>query len=159
MSTSDPFDSLFDFNDAAYDELIKDAERDDRVGDHSFLVTEVVRDQWPSGDPRLKVKGTLVTAGNAKADWTFSPPPPPDVVAAQKGTMERGMKMAIANSITMAKQLAQHYGVSPGKIKQGDEFKIKTAKNKEGFVRIIAFLPKDHAVGGQATTAAPTVGF
>lgn len=159
--SSDPFDVMFDFNDAAYTELIDDANKDDRVGDHEFLVTDVVRDHWQDGSPRLKIKGNLLTAGNSKADWTFSPPPPPDVIAAQATTMEKKTKRAIASSISMAKQLAQHYSTTPGKIRVGDQFKIKTVKNKEGFVRIVSFLPKDHAVGGQANTdtATNSVGF
>lgn len=159
MSSNDPFDAMFSFDDSAYKEFTDEASKDDRVGDHEFLVTDVVKDQWDDGQPRLKVKGNLVTAGNAKADWTFSPPPSPEELAARKGTMERKTKQAIASSITMAKQLAQHYSTTPGKIAVGNLFKIKTAKNREGFIRIIAFLPRDHAVGQQVATPTTSVGF
>jgi hypothetical protein len=157
----------YDYSDDAYGQLAKDAEVDDRIGDHLFLVTEVIKDRWPDGGPRLKVKGNLVTANNAKTDWTFSPPPPPDVVAAEKANWDQGKKRAISNSITMVKQLGEHYGMSPGKIKQGDEFKVKTGKRTDRndktkyFVSVVAFLPKDHAVNGAGgdTTATPAVGF
>jgi hypothetical protein len=167
MST-DPFDIVYDYNDTAYDQLAKEAEQDNRVGDHRFLVTEVAREHWPSGDPRLKVKGNLVTANNAKADWTFSPPPPPEVISAEKQNWDQGKKRAIANAVAMVKQLADNYGVSPGKIKAGDEFLVKTNKTRidpitgdGGFIRVVAFLTKDHAVNGEqsAAAAAPTVGF
>lgn len=160
MST-DPFDLNYDFSDQAYADLQKDADTDNRVGDHVFLVSEVTRGNFPkNGDPYLKVKGTLLTANNAKTDWTFSPPPPPDVIAAQKSSWEPGKKKAINASIQMIKQLAEHYGTTPGKIKQGDEFKVKTAKTRVdkntgdgGFIRIVAFLPKGHAVAGGAAAA------
>ena len=162
MST-DPFDLNYDFSDSAYAELDKEASQDGRVGDHIFLVSEVVKDTWPSGDPRLKVRGTLLTAGNAKCDWTFSPPPPPDVIAEEKKTWEPGKKRAIAQAVNNVKQLAEHYGITPGRIKQGDEFKVKTTKSRVdkatgegGFIRIAAFLPKDTSVGnGAAPTASP----
>ena len=158
--SSDPFDVMFNYDDAAYNALDEEAKKDDRVGDHTFLVTDVVRDQWPSGEPRLKVKGNLTTANNAKADWTFSPPPPPEVIAAEHKSWDKSKQRAVSNAVTMTKQLAQHYSLSPGKIAVGQELKVKTAKNREGFVRIISFLSKDHAVGTQTATPPTTsVGF
>lgn len=167
MST-DPFDVMFDYNDAAYDDLIKDAEKDSRVGDHTAMVTEIERGAWDDGQPRLKVKFNLITANNAAADWTFSPPPPPDVMATERTAWEDKKKRAIASTVTMVRQLAEHYSTTPGKLKVGDTFKVKTAKTrvdkegKGGFIRIVAFLAKDHAVGQQAKSAGgstPSVGF
>lgn len=166
--SSDPFDINFDFGAEAYDNLIAEADRDDRVGDHRFLVTEVNRGKWPDGQPQLKVKGVLVTADNAKTDWTFSPPPSAETLASGV-KMEKKMQKAIASAITMARQLTEHYTKTPGQIKAGDEFNVKTVKTrydektqKGGFIRIIAFLPKDAAVGGQGASggdAANTAGF
>lgn len=149
----------YDYTDAAYDELLKDADKDNRVGDHLFMVTKVVHDTWPSGDPRIKITGNLQSANNAKADLTISPPPPPDVVKEQSKTWEQGKKRAIANTVTMYRQLAQHYKTSPDKIAEGDVYAVKTAKSKVeadgkgGFIRIIAFLDKAK-LGGEATAAA-----
>lgn len=143
-----------------YDQLLRDAEVDNRVGDHDLLTQKVVHDKWPSGDPRTKITFVLLTANNAKADLTLSPPPPPEVVAAEKATWEPGKLKAIANSITLHRQLAQHYGVAVDSIKEGDRFKGKTVKTKRnddgtgGFIRVVAFLPKDHPVGEQAAQAA-----
>ena len=153
----------YDYNDAAYDELLKDAEKDNRVGDHSFLVTKVVHDSWPSGDPRIKITGNLQSANNAKADLTISPPPPPDVVASQKGTWDTGKKKAIAGAITLYRQLAVNYQKSPEQIAEGDVFVVKTTKTKVdgdgkgGFIRIINFLPKDRlsAAASAAASDAP----
>lgn len=162
MSTNDPFDFNFDLNSSAYDQLIKDAETDNRVGNHSALVSKIEKGAWPDGRPRLKVLMTLTTANNSMADWTFSPPLPPDQLAAVKSTLETKVIKGMANNIATARQLAQHYGVTPGQIKEGDSFKVKTRKDRVesdgsgGFIRIAAFLPKDAVVGVQTQGATPT---
>lgn len=162
MST-DPMELML--NDSAYDELINEAAIDKRVGDHEAIVQKVVKDKWPSGDPRTKVDFVLLTANNAKADWTFSPPPPPEVVKAERASWEPGKLKAIANAVAMLRQLVKEYGVSIDadgypSIKEGDRFKIKTAKTsrdantgKGGFIRVIAFLNKERPVGEQAASA------
>ena len=145
-------------NDSAYDDLLKDAEMDNRVGDKEALVASVVHDNWPSGDPRIKIGFVLTDARNAKADLTISPPPAPEVVKAEKASWEPGKLRAIANTVTMYRQLAQHYGTSPDAIKEGDTFRIKTVKTKRnedgtgGFIRAVSFLPPAGA------SAAPTTG-
>lgn len=149
----------YDYTDAAYDELLKDADRDNRVGDHLWMVTKVVHDSWPSGDPRMKITGNLQTANNAKADLTISPPPPPDVVKAESKTWEQGKKRAIAATVTMYRQLAEHYATAPENVSEGDVFAVKTTKTKRnedgtgGFIRVIAFLSKDK-IGAEAKAAA-----
>jgi hypothetical protein len=151
-------------NDSVYDDLLREAEIDKRVGDHEAIVAKVVKDKWQSGDPRTKVDFVLLTAKNAKADWTFSPPPPPEVVKAEKDTWEPGKLKAIAQSIAQLRQLVKEYGVTIDEngypnIKEGDRFKVKTVKTrrddqgKGGFIRIAAFLSKDRAVGEQAASA------
>lgn len=149
----DPMQSMV-LQDSAYDELLKDAEMDNRVGDKNALVTTVMHDNWPSGDPRIKIGFVLTDAGNARADLTISEPPSPEVVKAEKKSWEQSKLRAIAGTVTMYRQLAQHYGTSPNAIKEGDTFRVKTVKTrrdeetgKGGFIRVIAFLP--------ATSAAP----
>jgi len=143
-----------DYNDAAYREFEKEANRDTRVGNHTWIVSQVTHDTWPSGDPRIKLLGLLTTAGNAKADLTISPPPAPDVVKAEGKNWESGKKRAIAASIAMHRTLAEVYGKSPDEIVEGDTFMVKTALTKRnpdgtgGFVRIIAFLKKDAKADG-----------
>lgn len=161
MST-DPMELML--NDSAYDDLLRDAEIDRRVGDHRAIVQKVVRDKWPSGDPRTKIDFVLLTANNAKADWTFSPPPPPEVVKAEKDSWEPGKLKAIAQSVAQLRQLVKEYGVTVGQdgypnIKEGDQFNVKTVKTrrddqgKGGFIRIAAFLSKERPVGEQAAQA------
>jgi hypothetical protein len=150
----------YDYTDSAYDQLLKDAARDNRVGDHLFMVTDVLHETWPSGDPRLKFKGVLQTANNAKADFQMSPPPPPDVVAAQYAGWDKKKQQAVASSVTLGRQLQQHYGKKPDDIQQGDVFAVKTAKTKidadgkGGFIRIISFLPKERLSAGATAAAA-----
>ncbi len=146
-------------SDAAYDELLKEAEVDGRVGDKEALVASVVRDTWPSGDPRIKIGFVLTDARNAKADLTISPPPSPEVVKAEKASWEPGKLRAIANTVSMYRQCAEHYGTSPEAIKEGDTFRVKTVKTrrdeegKGGFIRVVAFLPKS---GAAAATGSGT---
>lgn len=157
------------YTDSAYDDLINDAARDDRAGDHDFIVNEVIHDYWEkSGDPRTKIKGQLLTANNAKADVTLSPPPPPEIVAAEKASWEPNKKKAIAGAITLYRQLATEYGKSPdaevanglSPITEGDVFRVKTIVTKRnddgtgGFVRVIAFKPKSELGKVGAETAA-----
>lgn len=134
---------MTDWNDAAYRELEKEANKDNRVGKHLFVVTEKREDTWPSGDPRVKLLGQLVTANSAKADVTLSPPPSPEEVKAESSSWDSRKKKAIAQSIAIHRNLAKFYdGKTPETIEAGDEFSVETAKNKEGFVRVVAFLPK-----------------
>lgn len=133
-----------------YDEFLAAADKDDRVGDHDFMVGEVLAETWPSGDPRLKVKGALLTANNAKADITWSPPPPAAVLKDQATTMEGGKRKAIASAIRFAKNLAEDYGRTVEGLKVGDVLRVKVVKNKEGFIRIVALLPKSQI--GQKST-------
>jgi hypothetical protein len=154
--TYDPLASM-QLSDSAYDDLLKDAEMDDRVGDHDFMVTSVVQDTWPSGDPRIKIAGVLTTARNSKADLTWSPPPTPDQVRAESKSWEPGKKRAIANAVSMARQLAKLYGKGFADVQEGETLRVKTVKTKRnddgtgGFIRIAAVLPS-----GQG--AAPTTG-
>ncbi len=139
-----------DYDDAAYRELEAEAAKDDRIGDHRFMVVKVTHDTWASGDPRTKVVGNLLTAHNAKADFTLSPLPSPEVVKAEKSTWDSTKKRAIAMSVSMHRALAA-YGLTRETISEGAELNVKTAKNKEGFVRVVAILPKDGKVNKAST--------
>ena len=148
-----------DYNAQEYKDLLKEASRDTRVGDHDWVVQTVINDLWPSGDPRLKLNGVLSTANSAKADLTLSPPPSPEEVKANKGSWDQPKVRAIATSIQIHQQLAKHYGKKPADVQEGDVFRVKTALTKRnpdgsgGFVRIIAFLdPKGVGSNGSSGT-------
>ena len=133
--------STYDWNDAAYAELESEANRDDRLGDQTFLVSEVRHETWPSGDPRIKVLGTLLTARNAKCDLTVSPPPAPEIVKELMPTWEPAKKKGIAATIAIYRDMSKHYGKTPETLAPGDEINVKIVKNKEGFIRVAAILP------------------
>lgn len=147
----------YDFDDAAYRELEAEAAKDNRVGDHLFVVTDVIHDTWQSGDPRCKIKGILTTAGSAKADFTLSPPPSPEEVRKEMPTWDTAKKKAIAASVSMHKALAK-LGKNIDGLGAGDEFGVKTAKNKDGFIRVVAILDPA-AVKAKGTAKADHIPF
>ena len=135
---------------SAYDDFVKDAETDQRVGEHDAVVDSVELGAWPSGDPRWKVKFMLITASMASCDMTLSELPSPEQLKSDTG-MATGKKRAIAGQIRLYRELAENYNVTDVmKIEKGDTFRIKTVKTridpmtgKGGFIRVIALLPKD----------------
>lgn len=168
MDDYDPINATSDsadYSSSDYDDFLKDAERDDRIGTHDWLVSKVTHDFWPSGDPRIKIVGVLLTASGQnkpKADLTISPPPPASVIQAESRNWDGGKKKAIAQAITMYRKLAEYYQTSPEKIQEGDVFRVETAKTarKEdgtgGFVRVVAFHSKDKlGADGQAQQGVP----
>lgn len=142
----------YNWNDAAYTELESEASKDDRLGDQTFMVTEVRNETWPSGDPRIKVLGILTTARSAKCDLTVSPPPAPEIVKELMPTWEPNKKRAIAQTISIYRDMSKHYGKTPETLAAGDEINVKIVKNKEGFIRVAAVLPPgDLAVKADST--------
>lgn len=160
-------------NDEAYNKLLEEAAVDNRIGDHDAIVQKVVIDTWDDGRPRQKVTFLLTTANNAKADLTMSELPTPEQVMAEKATWDAGRKRGIASSISIRRQLAQHYQLPVSQatgmpaFAEGQRYKVKTGKRSDKndrskyFVQVIAFLPKDHAVGSQvaASGSAPAASF
>lgn len=155
------------FSDAAYDELIKDAEKDDRAGEGNAIVLKITDDVWPSGDPRRKILFALLFAGNAKADLTIGDIPSPEQVAAEKGGWDAKKKKAISSAVTVARQFAQHYGKNPRAmdgptaVREGDQFRVKTVVTKKqpdgsgGFCRVIALLSPTDSENGSAPVGGP----
>lgn len=154
------------YNDPIYDDLAKD----DRIGSHDWYVTEIKHDTWPSGDPRTKIVGSILTAsadnngGKPKADLTISPLPSPDEVRAGKDSWTRGKKMAISAARNIYKQLAEFYHKSPDEnppngfetIQEGDTFRVHIEKNREGFCRVVAFKSPTESTKETASAMADT---
>lgn len=127
------------------EDFIAAAEKDNREGDHSAIVMRVEDKVWPSGDAFKKIVVGLITANNAKADFNLQPIPDEKTLAAIKEEGNRGKMRGVANNIAMVRQLEKYYGKAPANLSEGDTLTVKTVKNKEGFVRVIAILPKGGA--------------
>lgn len=148
------------FSDAAYDELLEEAKIDDRVGEGNAIITKITDDLWPSGDPRRKVLFSLLFAANARADLTVGTVPSPEQVREEKSTWDSKKKKAIASTINIYKQFAEHYGVNPmSGLREGQEYRVKTVKTRQekdgsgGFIRVIAILPKAGSANGSASAS------
>jgi hypothetical protein len=139
----------YDFSDSAYDDFLKD----DRLGHQDFMVSAIEDGTFPNtGDPFKRLKGTLTSAGNATIDYTFGSVPPADKLKEEAKTWDDKKRKAVQGTITMVKQLVQHYGKTPDDVKVGDVFRVNVVKNKEGYVRIVAFLPASE-IGQQSAEA------
>jgi len=139
----------------AYDAFLADAERDNRIGDHEAVVISIKNDAWPSGQGRTKVVFQLLTANNAKADITLSEVPDAKTLEAEKDTMEKRVAQGIAMNLRTLKALAQNYGKTRETIAEGDVFRVHTSKNKEGFIRVDKFLPKDAKAAAKSGSDVP----
>lgn len=140
------------FDDAAYSELIDEANKDDRAGEGNAIVLKITDDVWPSGDPRRKILFSLLFAGNAKADLTIGDIPSAEQVRAEKASWDSKKKKAIASAVSIAKQFAEHYGKNPRAVdgptavREGDQFRVKSVVTKRqpdgsgGFARIVSIL-------------------
>lgn len=146
----------YNFDDPAYDDFLKD----ERVGHQDFMVSAIENGTFPeSGDSYRRLKGVLTTAGNATIDYTFGQIPPPSELAKQKTLNGNDPEKwndrktaAIKSAISQARQFIQHYGKTPDEAKVGDVYRVNVIKNKDGYVRIVAFLPASEI--GQKSAAA-----
>lgn len=136
-----------DYDDDVYGELGREAQKDDRVGDHDWMITKIDPSPWPSGDARFKIEGQLLTAGGKRADLTWSPPPPPEVAKAEGKTWEKKKQAAVSSAAALAKAAKKFYGKSISDFAEGDVLRVRTVKTardrvtgKGGFIRVIAFL-------------------
>lgn len=123
---------------ADYDAFLREADKDSRVGQHKFLVTEKLPGVWPSGDEYTKIRGNLVTAGNAKTDFNLSALPSKAEMEAAKGDNAKMRGMAM--SINILKSLAKHYSKSLDTLEIGDVIVVETRKDKNGFIRVVRIV-------------------
>lgn len=120
-----------------YDQFLKDAERDDRLGRQTMAVTQVTPGSWPSGEAYTQVDGVLTTAGNAMVNFRLSGLPSAEKMAAASGDSK--MKRALAQTINMHKALAK-LGKKAEALRPGDEFGVEIVKNKEGYIRVAMIM-------------------
>ena len=139
-----------------YDDLMDDLSKDHRLGDHDWMVSEVIEDTWESGDPRIKVQGVLLTAGQVRCDLSWSPPPSPAPTKAEIAAWTNGRRLGVRKAIEIGKKLAEYYGKAVRDLKAGDVVRVKTGKTKVnaktgkgGFIEVQVILPKEQI--GQAS--------
>ncbi len=149
---------MSEFNDG-YDGFMDDATRDDRIGKHKAMVSNVTQSVWAARDgqpeqPYTKVAFRLVQGGTV--DLTWSPPPEPPPTKEELAGWTRGRKMGVANAVNLRRQLAKHYGKTIGELREGDSVAVevrgvKSKKDGNVYPRVVAFLPlADVADGKQA---------
>ena len=141
-------------SDFDWDAFTKEAEKDTRVGKHTFVVDTVVHDTWGDGRPRHKFRGMLVTAGNAKTDMTLSAAPTADeakeAMANGDAKRMRGIAYSKKNHDALGK-----YGKTCETLAEGDELRVETTKDKEGFVRVSRILSPETAVEVRGSGSGP----
>jgi len=128
-----------DIDFSAYEKVFKDADRDNLVGRHNFMVTgSVIEDAWPDGRGRYKIPGALVTASNWKIELTLSALDSPQEIADTLDAKIKKSKVLNAqNWMALAK-----IGLKVNELKQGDTFAVETYRDKPregydtGFVRV-----------------------
>lgn len=139
-----------------YDDLLGELDKDTRVGDHDWMVSEVREEAWNDGSPRFKVQGVLLTSGSVRCDLTWSPPPPASVVKSEMASWTQSRKRGVKKAIQIGKSLAEWYGKSVETLRSGDVIRVKTGKTKVdkmtgkgGFIEVQVILPKEQV--GQAS--------
>lgn len=143
------------------DDLLNEMERDNRIGDHDWMVSENKDDgAWDDGSPRFRVVGVLLTAGRARCDLKWSAPPPAAVVKKEAASWTKARQRGVAKSIKIGKGLAEWYGKAVKDLSPGDVVRVKTGKTKVdkitgkgGFIEVQVILPKDQ-VGKSSIEAA-----
>lgn len=154
---NDPF--LQTYSGADYDKFIADADKDDRLGDQDFMVTEKIRGTFPnSGDPYLKLNGVLQSANNAKFNITFG------AVPRDLSTVPAEHKRGASLTIRLVRELSEGYGVPPGVVEEGTVIRVKVDKDKvdkntgKYYLRAVKILPKSEVgkPAGIASAASAT---
>ena len=132
--------------------LLAECERDTRVGEHIFEISEA-KDMGESkfGEGHwYDIKGTLETAGDAKASFNLSDPEPQLKLSKEElALMTGGARKSISLNIRMCQQLDEIYDTTPAELAKGAngaKFGVVTYKtrrdpitNKGEFIRVREF--------------------
>ena len=132
----------------SYDDLIEEGEADGRIGDHIAVIDQLVKDAWKSGDKRYKAIVKLVTANDARADFTLTERKSKDATRKELRDAPLNMRKAITSNLRMHEELHRYFDKTMEDLKEGDKLGVKTVKTKRdpitgkgGFIRVIAFKP------------------
>ena len=145
----------FDFDDPMYGQAAREALIDNRVGNHDFMITQVEEGTWPSGDSFMKYRGVLLTADNAKTELTLNDPLTPEQMREEYPKMEAKAKKAVGHNITKLIALKQNYGITNlDQLTVNTVLRVKTEKDRNGFIRVMVILPKTESTNQAASNAA-----
>lgn len=143
---------MTEFNDG-YDDFLNEAGKDDRVGKHRVIVTKIGDGEYEgrNGDaakPYKEIKFKMSSGSEIDLRWVK----PPDVAPSKEllKLMDRAVSQGIVQSVTLRRQLAQHFGKSFENLHEGDALAInvelrKSKKDGKYYPRVVAFIPADDA--------------
>ena len=142
-------------SDNPWDELQPDA-----VGDHDWLISEIKTGNFNNGESFTEARGVLTSGGGINVGFTIGDNQPSDdetkAEAALrksrgKGDWEDAMFQSVVSTKSRLWELEKHYGKTFDQVAVNDVFRVRTVRNKKGYIVIIKFLP---ATGSTAGTAA-----
>lgn len=138
---------------------VADLERDEREGNHTVVVRQTDDPkEWDGGGTSYSCTCEIETAGFAKMYASFGKPSTAEELKAAKEAASdsdsRRRAKAMAFNTRTAMILAKDYGLEDvAEIGPGFRFAAKLVKNKKGWIRVAAVLPKAKMAG---ETVGPT---
>jgi hypothetical protein len=138
-----------------WDDLDKEAAKDDRVGTHDFIIDKVTEGYWPSGDPFIELEGRLTTHENLNLRSRFSPEPSEDQAAEIIASKDRRAIRSANYAHIQAVMLQEQYGKSLAELSAGDTLRVKVDyedKDKK-YVKIAAILPKTASLSSNGNSS------
>lgn len=130
-------DTDFDFS--GYEQLFKEADKDNLVGKHNFMVTGTpILGAWDDGRDRYDINGVLTDVGSMKFSFSVSALDTPQQI---RDEIDPKIKRSKILNATHWAALAK-LGLRPDKLKDGDEFRVDLYREKpkagydKGFLRL-----------------------
>ena len=127
-----------------WDDLDKEAAKDDRIGVHDFIIDKKTEGEWPSGDPFVELDGRLTTHENLNLRSRFSPEPNEQEAAEIIASKDRRAIRRANFAHVQAVMMRESYGKTLNDINAGDTIRVKVDyedKDKR-YVKIASIVPK-----------------
>lgn len=137
MSTDDNIDF------SGYEQLFKDADKDNLVGKHNFMVTAVLASAWDDGRERFDISGHLNDVGGMRFSFSISALDTPTQIRDEADAKIKKSKTLNALHWASLSKL----GLRPDKLKQGDEFQVDLYREKPKAGYDVGFLRLRKIVG------------
>lgn len=133
-------------SDNPWDEL-----QGDPVGEHDWLIADIKKGNFNNGKGFTELKGVLTSAGNLPVGLTVGDDTPSDEDTKAeglrrkqtgKGDWEDSLFQAVVSTKSRLWELEHLYKKKFEDVQVNDAFRVKTVRNKKGYIVIVAFLPK-----------------